>query len=108
MKVGYICSDFDIPLYGHEGCSVRIREFTNALVEQGHDVFLMCAELGKHTSVTVKARVIELRHSPLNSALFRVLDEEAIWSHDLDRDLRLIMHNLWLQGEAASIIAAEK
>ena len=108
MKIGYVCSDFDIPLYGHEGCSVRIREFTNALVEQGHDVFLLCAELGNPTPVTIKARVIDLQRSYLNSLLFRTLDEEAIWSHDLERDLRLVMHNLWLQGEAASIIAAEQ
>jgi glycosyltransferase involved in cell wall biosynthesis len=108
MKIGYLCSDFDIPLYGHEGCSVRIREFTNALVEQGHDVFLLCAELGKPAPVTVKARVIGLKHSNLNRLLFRTLAEEAIWSHDLERDLRLVMHNLWLQGEASSIIADER
>src|SRR5438128_10739553 len=101
MKIGYICSDFDIPLYGHEGCSVRIREFTNALVEQGHDAFLLCAELGEPTSV--KARVIELRHSPLNSLLFRTIDDETVWSQQPERDPRLIMHNLWLQGEPSSI-----
>lgn len=108
MKICYVCSDFDIPLYGHEGCSVRIREFTNALVEQGHDVVLLCAELGKRTAVTVKARVIELNRDHLNTLLFRALEEEAIWGHDLERDLRLIMHNLWLQGEGAAIIAAEQ
>ena len=108
MKIGYLCSDFDIPLYGHEGCSVRIREFTNALVDEGHDVFLLCAELGKVTPVTVKARVIEVSRSRLNELLFRTLDEEAIWSHDLERDLRLIMHNFWIQGEASNIIAAER
>ncbi len=108
MKIGYLCSDFDIPLYGHEGCSVRIREFTNALVDQGHDVFLLCAELGKPVPVTVKARVIDLGHGHLNELLFRTLDEEAIWSHDLERDLRLIMHNFWLQGAASAIIADER
>src|SRR6266542_468741 len=108
MKIGYICSDFDIPLLGHEGCSVRVREFTNALVELGHDVFLLCAELGKPTGVTVKARVIELKPRHLDALLFQAIEDKAVWAQQLERDLRLIMHNLWLQGEGASIVAAER
>jgi glycosyltransferase involved in cell wall biosynthesis len=108
MKIGYICSDFDIPLFGHEGCSVRIREFTNALVEQGHEVFLLCSELGERTDATVKARIPELAPSGLDRLALGILEEEAVWNEQLERDLRLILHNLWLQGDPDGIIARER
>lgn len=108
MKIGYICSDFDIPLFGHEGCSVRIREFTNALVEQGHDVFLLCAELGDRTGATVKARIHELEPQGLERLAFGILEEEPVWNEHLERDLRLILHNLWLQSDPDGIVARER
>lgn len=108
MKIAYICSDFDIPLFGHEGCSVRIREFTNALVEQGHEVFLLCSELGERTDATVKARILELAPSGLDRLAFGILEEEPVWNEQLERDLRLILHNLWLQGDPDGIIARER
>ena len=38
MKIAYICADPGIPILGNKGASVHVREFTNALVELGHQV----------------------------------------------------------------------
>jgi len=43
VKIAYICADLGIPVLGHKGASVHVREFTNALVELGHDVHLVSA-----------------------------------------------------------------
>ena len=61
MKIGYICSDFDVPLYGEEGCSIHVRDFVDALVEEGHDVFVVCAAAGEAAAPPVRARVYELQ-----------------------------------------------
>ena len=38
MKIAYICADPGIPVLGNKGASVHVREFTDALVELGHQV----------------------------------------------------------------------
>lgn len=38
MKIAYICADQGVPVLGHKGASVHVREFTDALVELGHEV----------------------------------------------------------------------
>ena len=38
MKIAYLCADPGIPVLGNKGASVHVREFTDALVELGHQV----------------------------------------------------------------------
>src|SRR5574341_1196576 len=43
MKIAYICADPGIPVLGNKGASVHVREFTEALVELGHQVRIYSA-----------------------------------------------------------------
>ena len=43
MKIAYICADPGIPVLGNKGASVHVREFTDALVELGHQVHIYSA-----------------------------------------------------------------
>ncbi len=43
MKIVYICADPGIPVLGNKGASVHVREFTNALIELGHQVQIYSA-----------------------------------------------------------------
>ena len=43
MKIAYICADPGIPVLGNKGASVHVREFTDALVELGHQVKIFSA-----------------------------------------------------------------
>ena len=38
MRIAYLCADFGIPICGHKGASVHVREMVTALTAQGHDV----------------------------------------------------------------------
>ncbi len=109
MKIAYICSDVDIQLLGHHGCSVHIREFTNALIETGHDVFIICHWLGEARDIQTKARVYHLQPSGYNKVLWDGLyDDPMIQNHFFDRDLSSILWNSWLQIDGAAILAEEK
>ena len=109
MKIGYICSDIDVQLFGHEGCSVHIREFTNALVEAGHDVFILCAWTGKSNRVDAKARVYELEPPGLEGHAWSLAEQEpVIQDHHLERDLRSMLWNTWLQSAGAAIVERER
>jgi glycosyltransferase involved in cell wall biosynthesis len=109
LKIGYLCSDVDIPLLGHEGCSVKIREFTDALIEMGHDVFVMCNWLGEGKGVTLKARAYHVEPRGLDAAAWKLLEEEQkVVEHELERDLKSLHFNHWMQTEGAAIIEREK
>ena len=43
MKIAYMCADPGIPVLGNKGASVHVREFTDALVELGHQVQIFSA-----------------------------------------------------------------
>jgi glycosyltransferase involved in cell wall biosynthesis len=38
MRIAYLCADFGIPIQGHKGASVHVRELVSALVTEGHEV----------------------------------------------------------------------
>ncbi len=109
MRIGYLCSDGDIQLYGYEGCSVHVREFTNALVESGHEVFIICAWAGEGNEGSVKARVYHLEPRGLDAIAWKLIEEESVIQRNhLERDLRSVLWNGWLQNEGAAIIERER
>ena len=109
MKIAYLCSDVDIQVLGHHGCSVHIREFTNALVDAGHDVFIICNWLGEARDIQTKARVYDLQPVGYNKAVWDSLyDDSMILNHFLDRDLWSILWNSWLQADGAATLAKEQ
>jgi glycosyltransferase involved in cell wall biosynthesis len=38
VNVAYVCADFGVPVFGHKGASVHVREMVAAFTECGHDV----------------------------------------------------------------------
>jgi len=109
MKIGFLCSDIDIPLFGDEGCSIHVRDFTDALVDSGHDVFIVCPSLGENTDVEIKSRLYHLQPRGLDALGWSLLEAEpVIQNNQLERDLRSAAYNFWLQSEGSSILAREK
>lgn len=109
MKIGFLCSDIDIPLFGDEGCSIHVRDFTDALVDLGHDVFIVCPSLGENTAVQIKSRLYHLQPRGLDALGWSLIEEEpVIQNQQLERDLRSTAYNFWLQSEGTSILEREK
>jgi glycosyltransferase involved in cell wall biosynthesis len=110
MKIAYLCSDPYVPLFGAEGCSIHVREFTNALVEQGHDVIILCADAdGTHGRAETRARVHSLSPRALDAAALDMLDEEpAVQAQQLQWNLRSIVATMRLEGEAWPVIERER
>lgn len=47
MRVAYVCADAGIPVFGHKGSAVHVREMCAALAGLGHDVTLLaCGAFG--------------------------------------------------------------
>jgi glycosyltransferase involved in cell wall biosynthesis len=111
MKIAYICSDADIQILGHHGCSVHIREFTGALVDAGHDVFIICRWLGDDTDpgIAPRARVYHLKPQGMNQSIWDAINNDPFTEQTfLDRDVGSMLWNTWLQVDGARILEKEK
>ncbi|HLJ67321.1 MAG TPA: glycosyltransferase family 4 protein [Chloroflexota bacterium] len=64
MKIAYLCADFGIPIRGHKGASVHVREMVRALTAEGHDVRTLTANGDGDNEVAAPVQVIEPRHLP--------------------------------------------
>lgn len=53
MKIAYICADPGISVLGNKGASVHVREFTEALVELGHEVQIYSASASVNGEGTI-------------------------------------------------------
>ncbi len=109
MKIVYISSDIDVQLYGHEGCSVHIREFTEALVDLGHEVSIICSWAGDPGSLRLRSRVYHLEPEGPDADLWSSLEAEPlIQDHHLERDLRSVLWSYWLGTRGAEIVERER
>ena len=109
MKIAYICSDVDVEVLGHEGCSVHVRELTNAMIECGHEVVILCAWPGHGAEAEALARVVHPEPSGLAKVACEHLDHEpVVYENRLERDLRSVIYNLWLEGEGLEILRHER
>ena len=105
MRIAYICSDVEVEVLGNEGCSVHVRELTNALIELGHEVSILCAWPGSGAAAEAKATVLCPEPAGLAAVALRQLEHEPlVRNNHLQRDLHSMWHNLWLAGEGAEVL----
>jgi glycosyltransferase involved in cell wall biosynthesis len=109
VKFAYLCSDRDVPLFGSHGCSIHIRDFTDALADAGHEVFVICSELGEPGAATLRARTHLVAPRGLDAQALDVLETEpVIDDSSIERDLRSVLFNSWLQEQGAEILEQER
>ncbi len=109
MKICYISSDAEINPYGLEGSSIHIRQFTDSLVDAGHDVVILCPSLEAPPSAPLKARIYHLEPSGLDAAAWRLLREEwLVQVNHLERDLGSMLFSAYLQSAGSAILDYER
>jgi glycosyltransferase involved in cell wall biosynthesis len=95
MRIAYLCADFGVPIRGHKGASVHVREMVTALAAQGHDVRVFAPNPGKGTSLAAPLHTISATGLP--EACRRVARHLAGWRHPrLAKEARELAYNLTL------------
>jgi glycosyltransferase involved in cell wall biosynthesis len=95
MRIAYLCADFGIPIRGHKGASVHVREMVAALAAQGHDVRVFAPNPGNGNSLAAPLHTIGSTGLP--DACRRVARHVARWRHPrLDKEARELAYNLTL------------
>jgi glycosyltransferase involved in cell wall biosynthesis len=106
VRICFLCTDVDIPLLGDEGCSVKIRQFCDTLVAQGHHVQVLCSWVGEGRGARTAAAVHEIRPQAWEAAAWSALERDpAVLEANLERDLRSLHVNQWLRHEAHALFA---
>lgn len=101
MRICYICSDVEIPVCGSEGSSLHIRGLTNAFAAAGHRVDIFGSWLGGHPPADLRSPVHAIAPPGLDAAAWAALEADSfVLTQKLDRDLKSILVNTWLQKQA--------
>jgi glycosyltransferase involved in cell wall biosynthesis len=61
MKIAYICADFGVPIFGHKGASIHVREMISAWRRLGHEVVVFSPNVGECSRVDDKINAAEIK-----------------------------------------------
>lgn len=106
MRILYVSADFGVPVLGFKGASVHVRELTDALVRQGHEVVIVTPNAGAGNEAL--ARVI---HAPAPvpprplSATLRAAGAPWGRGKQAEREAREIVYNATLRRVVAQLAA---
>lgn len=93
MKIGYLCIDPGIPVFGRKGCSTHVRETCRALKSAGNEVFLITTNKGEDDCEIDGIKIYEI--PPLTSKI-------------LGNDVRLFINSMRTMNSLKEIIQKEK
>jgi glycosyltransferase involved in cell wall biosynthesis len=93
MRIAYLCADFGIPIRGHKGASVHVREMVAALAAQGHDVRVFAPNPGNGNSLAGPLHTISSTGLPdaCSRVVRRVVGRRR---PRLDKEARELAYNL--------------
>jgi glycosyltransferase involved in cell wall biosynthesis len=128
VKLAYVCADFGVPVFGHKGASVHVREMVAAFTECGHDVRLYAPTLDEPAATTAAADAQRARFQsriegePGRVEVFEVAQEDrhATWLEELKhveallgrptrlrQELRNLLYNQSLRARLGRALLAE-
>ena len=91
MNIVYLTADLGVPVLGHKGASVHVREFATALVKLRHHVVLVAANRGEGEPPPLGIEIRDLAPAErLNHPNLR--DRKSITAHRSDEQVRAREH----------------
>jgi glycosyltransferase involved in cell wall biosynthesis len=100
MRIAYLCADFGIPIQGHKGASVHVRELVAALGEAGHEVQVVSPNPGTGNSLRAPLHALAPGRLPhASGALVRTLTRGA---QRPERETQELAYNVVLYRQTLS------
>ncbi len=99
MRIAYLTADFGVPVLGTKGASAHVRGLVQALRAEGHDVFVLAANVGDESPASFQVR--EVPFAGALPTLYEALQQEDLCQGTrLAKDLRNLLYasTLELQG----------
>jgi glycosyltransferase involved in cell wall biosynthesis len=105
MKILYLCSDAGIPILGHKGASVHVRELVAAFTRAGHEVVVAVPQLNKspwEKPASIAGQLLHVRAGSSTQSATNAVKEFAAqlgFPSTLPGELRRILYIQELGGE---------
>lgn len=113
MKILYLCPDLGIPVLGHKGASVHVREMSGALAGAGHRVILAAQVLNKspwEKPASVDIPIVQIRPGAATSAAvqgMKQFNDRIGVENSLPGELRRILYNIELEDDLRRRLEAD-
>src|SRR5439155_23627263 len=106
MRIAYLSTDFGVPIPGTKGASVHVRQLVEALTKRGHEVLVVTPNDGSAAGRPPLFRIAALPFARIPALLHAELKEEPLGhGNRLAKDLRNVFYSLWLEAQAAPLLA---
>src|SRR5688572_21696112 len=106
MRIAYLSTDFGVPILGTKGASVHVRQLVEALTRRGHEVLVLTPNEGNAVTRPKTFEMTALPFAEIPALLHDALKEEAVCSGNrLAKDLRNVFYSLWVESQAARLLA---
>ena len=88
MRVAYLTADSGVPVLGTKGASSHVRGFLEAVRSQGHDLFVLTANIGDDADPSLVLKRILGRRNPFSVIFVHLVAISATrcgtsFTHDL-------------------------
>jgi glycosyltransferase involved in cell wall biosynthesis len=98
MRIAYLTADFGVPVLGTKGASAHVRGLVQAIQAEGHEVFVLAANMGDEASMGPD---FPLHEVPFGGSLLEIYEalktEEVSRGTRLAKDLRNLLYALSLE-----------
>ncbi|MGH2531377.1 MAG: glycosyltransferase family 4 protein [Thermomicrobiales bacterium] len=92
MRVAYLCTDFGIPVHGSKGAAIHVRELSQALHNQGHEVAVFAARAGEPTTPGYDIPVHEIAPEPPERRCYDLLRADPAAGEAAAKEIRGLLH----------------
>ena len=104
MNIAYISADFGIPVHGHKGASIHVRELSSALAALGHRVEILTCRAGGDAPSGFDVPVHEFPVCKPERLLVGSLQDDPHASEPMAREVRSMLYASTLRYEALPVL----
>lgn len=97
MRIAYLTTDFGIPVHGHKGASIHVREFSSALQGNGHHVEIFTCRAGGEAPDGFTVPVHEFPLEKPERRLVSALQDDPQASGRTPNEIRSMLYNATLR-----------
>src|SRR5436190_15472762 len=91
MRLACLTADFGVPVLGTKGASAHVRGLVEALRSEGHDLFVLAANIGEDADPSFPRRLVTFGRTLME--LYDALQHESVCvSTRLAKDLRNLLY----------------
>ena len=104
MRIAYVCTDFGVPILGHQGTAVHVRELSRALQRLGHEVVIVAPRINGPTPDDFDVEVFEFGLEGPERRVYELLNEDPSAGAAAASEIRALLYAATLRYRLHGIL----